>query len=53
MDIPSICFDFNVKKVFLYSDSSEKFPIDFSRKGLGEFFETELKGTITTIKGSK
>ena len=51
MDIPSICFDFNVKKVFLYSDSSEKFPIDFSRKGLGEFFETELKGNITTIKG--
>ena len=50
MDIPSICFDFNVKDVFLYSDDNEKFPADFSRKGLGEFFETELKGSITTIK---
>ena len=50
MDIPSICFDFNVKAVFIYSDRSESFPTDFSRKGLGEFFETELKGSIKTIK---
>lgn len=50
MDIPSICFDFNIKDVFLYSDSSEKFPTDFSRKGLGAFFEAELKGSIKTIK---
>lgn len=50
MDIPSIYFDFNVKDVFLYSNDSEKFPTDFSRKGLEAFFEAELKGSISTIK---
>ena len=41
---------FNVKDVFLYSNDSEKFPTDFSRKGLEAFFEAELKGSISTIK---